>query len=240
MRYALLAVAAALIMTPIASAQADDGLHLPPEGHTLLNLSASERVTMPQDTLMASLRIEAKSADTSKIQNDINTAMEKAIAEAKKVKGVKVSTGSYYVYEQQVDQRTKIWLGQQTIELESKDSAALLKLTGDIQKMGFLMNGLNYTLSVEKTEEVRDELMVKALDKLKAKAEKVTKALGKSGYELTDVNVDGGGPIAPMYKAMAMRADMAGASEMAMAAPVAEPGETDVTLTVSARALLKP
>src|SRR5690606_30877633 len=123
---------------------------------------------------------------------------------------------------------------------ESKDSAALLKLTGDIQKMGFLMNGLNYTLSVEKTEEVRDELMVKALDKLKAKADKVTKALGKSGYELTDVNVDGGGPIAPMYKAMAMRSDMAGSAERARAPPVAEPGETDVTLTVSARALLKP
>lgn len=239
MRYALVAALAALILTPFAPAMADDGLHLPPEGHTLLNLSASERVTMPQDTLMASLRIETKSADTAKIQNEINAAMEKAVAEAKKVKGVKVSTGSYYVYEQQVDERTKIWLGQQTIELESKDSAALLKLTGDIQKMGFLMNGLNYTLSVEKTEEVRDELMVKALDKLKKKAEMVTKALGKTGYELTDVNVDGGSPVMPMYKAMAMR-DSAGSAEMAMAPPVAEPGETDVTLTVSARALLKP
>ncbi len=239
MRYALLALASALTLIPFAAAHADDGLHLPPEGHTLLNLSASERLTMPQDTLMASLRIEAKSADTAKIQNDINAAMEKAVAEAKKVKDVKVSTGSYYVYEQQVDQRTKIWHGQQTIELESKDSAALLKLAGDIQKMGFVMNGLNYTLSVEKAESVRDELMVKALEKLQKKADMVAKALGKSGYELTDVNVDGASPVVPMYKAMAMRSDMAGA-EMAMAPPVAEPGETDVTLSVSARVLLKP
>lgn len=241
MRYALLAATAAVFsFLPLAAANADDGLHLPPEGHTLVNLSASERVTLPQDTLMASLRVEAKSADTAKIQNDINTAMEKAIAEAKKVKDVKVSTGSYHVYEQHVDQRTKIWHGQQTIQLESKDSAALLKLTGEIQKAGFLMNGLNYTLSVDKAEEVRDELMVKALEKLQNKAGVIAKALGKSGYELTDVNVDGSMPVAPMYKAMAMRADMAGGAEMAMAAPVAEPGETDVSLTVSARALLKP
>lgn len=239
MRYALLAIAALMTVTPFA-AQADDGLNLPPEGHTLLNLSASERMTLPQDLLIASLRIEAKSADTSKVQNDINTAMEKALAEAKKVKDVKVSTGSYHVYEQHVDQRTKVWHGQQTITLESKDSAAILKLSGEIQKMGFVMNGLNYTLSPEKAESVRDELMVKALEKLQKKAEMVAKALGKSAYELTDVNVDGGSPVMPMYKAMAMRADMAGGAEMAMAAPVAEPGETDVTLSVSARALLKP
>jgi predicted secreted protein len=241
MRYALLALSGALIMSSFTATAtlADDGLNLPPEGHTLLNLSASEQMTLPQDLLMASLRIEAKSADSSKVQNDINTAMEKALAMGKKVDGVKVSTGGYHVYEQYVDKNVKVWQGQQTIQLESKDSAALLKLAGEIQKAGFLMNGLNYTLSPEKAESVRDELMVKALKKLQDKAAMIAKALGKSGYDLTDVNVDGASPMPmPMYKTARM--EMAMASDAGMAAPVAEAGETDVSLSVSARVLLKP
>lgn len=216
-----------------------DGLHLPPEGHTLLNLSASERQTLPQDLLMASLRIEVDSADPVKVQNDINQAMEKALAEAKGVTAVKASTGGYNVYKYNPDQRTSVWRGTQTIELESKDAAALLKLVGEIQKSNFVMNGLNYTLSPEKAESVRDELMTKALQKLQEKAALVAKTLGKSGYELTDVSIDGGGPVMPMYKTMAMRGNMEGAA-MDMAAPVAEPGEADVSLSVSARVLLKP
>lgn len=239
MRYALLVLATLCVMTPFTAARADDdGLKLPPEGHTLLNLSASERMTLPQDLLMASLRIESKSADPKKVQNEINTAMDKALAMAKKVANVKVSTGGYQVYERYVDKTTKVWQGQQTIQLESKDSAALLDIAGKIQESGFVMSGLNYTLSPEKAEEVQDDLMVKALAKLQAKADKIAKALGKSGYALTDINIDGSGPVMPMYKSARM--EMAMSADAGMAAPVAEAGETDVSLSVSARVLLKP
>src|SRR5690606_17981515 len=120
-----------------------------------------------------------------------------------------------------------------------KDAAALLKLTGEIQAAGFLMNGLNYTLSPEKAEEVRDDLTVKALKKLQDKAAMIAKAMGKSGYEITDLNIDGASPVVPMYsKGMMMRAEMAAPADMAT--PVAEAGETDVSLSVSARVLLKP
>ena len=100
------------------------------------------------------------------------------------------------------------------------------------------MSGLNYTLSPEKAEEVRDDLMVKALEKLKTKAALIAKTLGKSGYDLTDVNIDGSSPVMPMYKAARM--EMAMSADAGMAAPVAEAGETDVSLSVSARVLLKP
>ena len=49
-----------------------------------------------------------------------------------------------------------------------------------------------------------------------------------------------GGPVMPMYKAMMGRAEMAMDAGAPMPTPVAEAGETDVALTVSARALIKP
>jgi predicted secreted protein len=81
--------------------------------------------------------------------------------------------------------------------------------------------------------------MVEALKKLTAKAQIVAKTLGKTSVELVDVNVDMGGPIQPMYnKAVMMRAEGMAMDE-AMPAPVAEAGESTLSLTVSARALIK-
>ena len=229
-----LAIAAA---TSVARA-GDGGLQLPPAGHTLVNLSASERTTLPQDLLTAALRIEARGAEPRKVQDDINKAMTKALALAKTVPTVKTSTGGYQVYEQRLERNVRVWQGQQTVQLESKDSAALLDLAGKLQGAGFAVSGLNWSLSPERAESVRDELLVKALGNLKTKAALVARTLGKSGYELTDVNLDGAPQPVPMYRAVRM--EMAMAADGAVAAPVAEAGETEVVVGVSARALLKP
>jgi predicted secreted protein len=227
-----------LVGLPAPAAAGDDGLRLPPTGHTLLNLSASERMTLPQDLLGASLRVESRSADPRKVQDDINKAMTRALALAKAVPTVKTSTGGYQVYEQRLERNVRVWQGQQTVQLESKDSAALLDLAGKLQGAGFAVSGLNWSLSPERAESVRDELLVKALGNLKAKAALVARTLGKSGYELTDVNLDGAPQPVPMYRAVRM--EMAMAADGAVAAPVAEAGETEVVVGVSARALLKP
>jgi predicted secreted protein len=227
-----------LIGHPAPAAADDDGLRLPPTGHTLLNLSASERMTLPQDLLGASLRVESRSADPRKVQDDINKAMTAALALTKTVAAVKTTTGSYQVYEQRLERNVRLWQGQQSLQLESKDSAALLDLAGKLQGAGFAVSGLNWSLSPERAESVRDELLVKALGNLKAKAALVARTLGKSGYELTDVNLDGAPPPMPMYRAVRMEMTMA--ADGAVAAPVAEAGETEVVVGVSARALLKP
>jgi predicted secreted protein len=235
----LVSASATLMLCLLApSAHADDGLQLPPTGHTVLNFSATERISLPQDLLTASLRIEARNADPRKVQADINTAMEKALATAKKIAGVKVTTGGYQVYEQRLERNLRLWQGQQTLQLESKNAAAVLELAGQLQAGGFAMSGLAYSLSPEKAESVRDELMVKALGSLKARAALVARTLGKSGYELVDVNLGGDMPVVPMYRTM--RAEMAMASADAAPPPSAEPGETEVAVSVSARALLKP
>jgi predicted secreted protein len=239
-RLSALALAGALAIAAAASVAraGDGGLQLPPAGHTLVNLSASERMTLPQDLLTAALRIEARGAEPRKVQDDINKAMTKALALAKAVPTVKTSTGGYQVYEQRLERNVRVWQGQQTVQLESKDSAALLDLAGKLQGAGFAVSGLNWSLSPERAESVRDELLVKALGNLKAKAALVARTLGKSGYELTDVNLDGAPQPVPMYRAVRM--EMAMAADGAVAAPVAEAGETEVVVGVSARALLKP
>lgn len=245
-RAALLSLLCLLVMPTAARAELD----LPPEGSTIINFSVTEKRTMPQDLLIASLRIEAEDkTDPGAIQRKINEAMKKALDLAKADSAFKVSTGSYSVYKYDqpviVNQKTGeqkndfLWKGSQTIDIESKDATKLLDTVGKIQDMGFAMNNLAYTLSPEVIDKVRDELMVEALKKLTAKADIVAKTLGKSAVSLVDVNVDAGGPVMPMYKAMMGREAMAMDAGAPMPPPVAEAGEQDVSLTVSARALIK-
>jgi len=254
MRIALLSLAAAAAiimpsMTPAAYAQ-EETIALPPEGHTILNISVTERTEVTQDTLSAALRYEMDGGSANEIQDAINKAVKSALDEAKKYNDVKTSTGGYHVYSynerNMVDPRTgepiskkKSWRGSQSITLEGENASALLELAGKIQEMGFLMGGLNYSLSPEKSESVRDGLMTKALGKLGTRASLAAKALNKSGYDILEVNIDSSMPSFPVYRMMAKGA-MAMDSAAEMAAPSAEAGESDVTMTINARVMLKP
>jgi len=246
--YVYMAVLLVNLISVNAYAQSDDGLKLPPPGAIILNLSATETQKVPQDLLVASLRVEAEDKDAAIVQSKINEAMKKALTLAKQETTVKAETGSYSVYRydptpQPVTSPTARqalkWRGSQTINLQSKDPDAALKLAGALQDLGFVMNNLGYTLSPEKYESVQDDLLTKALAKLTARADLAAKTLKKSGYDMLNVDLSPSGQIVPMY-ARANMAMMEGAMAKSMPAPVAEAGESDVSLTVSARAMLKP
>lgn len=217
---------------------------------TLISLSATERTKLKQDTLTASLKYELEGGSANEIQDKINTAMAKALESARGIEGATVSTGSYFVYmfdrADTIDPRTgkpmaskKLWRGSQSMTIEGKDATAILNAVGKIQELGLTMDNLNYNLSPEAAEAVRDDLMTKALAKIRTRADLAAKALGKSSVDIQQVTVDGASQPYPQPR-MYMKAEMAMASDAGVAAPVAEAGESDITLTVTARILLKP
>ena len=226
-------------------------LDIPP-GATLVNLSATERVEIDQDLLVATLRYEAQNADPRKLQDDINGIMNAALEKAKAVSSVKVSTEQYYVYPYDYDptpqpvqkgqlreKLQRIWRGSQGMQIKGTDAAALLKLAGELQDMGLAMGGLGYMISPDLLEKTQESLLEAALTKLKSKAERTAKGLGKTKADLLEVNVDMGGYYPQPMMARAPMADMAMA-KAEMAAPVAAAGQSEITLTVSARALIRP
>lgn len=208
-----------------------------PEGQTLVTLSVTERISVQQDLAIASLRIEAEDRDASVVQNRINTVMAQALQRARDVDDVSQSTGYYNVY--QVDRQPQggraetVWRGSQSLALESRDAQALLTLAGELQEMGLVMNQLSYQLSTGRADEVRDSLMEAAIARATAKAERATAALGKSRFEIAVLEVDTSSDYSPP---MMMRA-MADSGSGEMTPPSAEPGETEVTLTVRIQAV---
>lgn len=225
-------------------------ISFPGMGETILHISATERLQVPQDLLTASLRIEKEDTDAKAVQTAINTVMAKAVETAKGVSTVKVSTGHYYVYQydtnpQPVEKQggkpekpVMKWRGSQSLQLQSTKADDLLKLAGALQDSGLVMENLGYSLSPDKADEAKDTLMEAALAKVKLKAERAAKAMNKNRADLVEVNVDSSDNFihAPvMMRAMAMD----GAAMEKASAPTAAPGESEITLTVSAKALLK-
>ena len=237
----LLTFALLLTFSLPAMAQIQDPILTMPDGQVILNISATERREVEQDLLVANLSYVATNADARALQNEINEVMAEALKTARKVSDVKINTGSYQVHERHKPRtKEKEWRGQQSITLKSKDSEKLLKLVAKLQDLKLNMNGLNYTLSPETAIEIQDALMEDALKQLQTRANRAAKALGKSSAELRDVRVNGGGvPHHPVAYSRGMIAQAA-VAESAMAAPVAASGESTITLTVNARAILKP
>lgn len=236
----LLSTLTLLLFTLPAAAQDYKTILDIPEGATLVSLSATEQVEVAQDLLVANLQYQSDNANPKVLQDEINTLMKKAVEAAKKVQSVKVSTQQYYVYEvhQSEKRAAKLWRGNQGLQIKGKKSDELLELTGQLQEMGLTMSGLSYSVSPELLEETRENLLEETLVKLQSKAMRTAKALGKTSADILQINVDMGGyyPQVQMMRGMAM-AEMS--MDAKMAAPVAEPGESQISLTVSAQALLK-
>jgi predicted secreted protein len=199
-----------------------------------VNISTTETEAVQCDILTSNLYFEAEDSDSAKVQGAINAKIAQALAAVKLIPRLAMSTEQYSVYQADVPQKSKetkkVWRGSQGLSIKGSDTEALLKLTGELQGMGFLTSGLSYSLSSQKADETRDAMLDKAIDKLNKKAEQIAAKFGKSKVEFTSISIDNPPQalMTPVFKTSAFSA-----------APRAEPGFVDVTLTVFGSAVLK-
>lgn len=221
------------------AAGAQESMRLP-EGQTLLNLSVTERRQVTADTLVARLRVEGEERDAAALQEHINRRMESALEQANAVAGLQVSTGRYSVYRHQRQpeggRRETLWRGAQTLELETdSEPTALQELAGQLQAEGFLVSQLEYRLSEQAAEAVRDSLLEAAIERILQRAGRAAAALGKADLDVVELNMDGSGGTSPPIMLRSMTAEADGTRTT----PSAQAGESEVTLTVNARVVLR-
>jgi predicted secreted protein len=223
------AMALGLAATRPAGAQTTpDAADHPP---TVLQLSEHAQRMLPRDRLRVELRAEATDTDPRRLQEEINRRMTAAVARAKEVPGITLTTTGYGVFQERAERQPARWRGSEGLSLVGRDFAALLGLAGALQEQGLVMTGLAADLSREAARSVEDELAGEAVARIGERAGRIAAALGMSvaGYRSLRV----GNVAVPSLPLRAMAA--AGAP----AAPVAEPGEATVALEVEAEVLLR-
>lgn len=207
---------------------------------THLHLSAEGTVSEPPDVLVGDLTAEARSPSAVEAQRKVNAMMAQGMRDARAAEGIGARAMGYAVSQVDLDEgsvpvgphpRRMGWTAQQTLEVRGKDGERLLSLVGKLQDQGLATAALGWQLSPELARAARDGAMVKALQALRARADKAAQALGLKIDHLQDVRVDMAEPT-PIRPMMAMRMK-AGPAPQATASPqdITSEASADVVLT---------
>jgi predicted secreted protein len=210
---------AALLMVPLAALAQDSPLF------NMVSLSAQAESEVPNDTLVALLAVEAEGSDPAQLADEVNRSMQKALAAARGVAGVKLRSGGYEtipVYEKAHIAR---WRVRQELRLESQDFAAASRLIGELQA-SLVVTNVALTVSPEARRRAENALIDEALAAFRQRAQLVRDALKAKGYRIRDLQVSTGAPMPRVYAAA--RA-MAGSA----AQPAFEPGTSQISVSVS-------
>jgi predicted secreted protein len=198
---------------------------------TVLHLSQTAERSVMRDLLRVELRVEETAADARSVQTAINRRMAAALDRARQVQGVRVETGSYNVGEERPQNGPARWRGSQSLSLIGKDADATLKLAGALQSDGLSTTSLAYEVSPETVRGAEEDLTAQALAALDHRAASIAGYTHLAVLRYRDLRVGnaetGGRPMPRM-------------AAMATAAPVAEPGEAVIRVTVEAELLLSP
>lgn len=209
LRKILLASGTALSMSALfalgaTSAQAET------TGYNQLSFNAEVKSEVANDEVRASLYKKAQAADSKTLAKQLNTAINSAMAIAKRYPTVTIKTGQQSTYPR-YDKNDKIigWTGQANIELKSTDFAATSQLIADLQQT-LVMDNLSFGVSEKKKEELERQLMIQASKAFQDQAKTLTSAWNAKGYRVINVSLNTGSNYPrPMYGAMMKTESMA-------------------------------
>ena len=204
----------------------------------IAQLSASGAIEVQQDSLSITMSATREGADANAVQTQLKTALDAALAEAKKSAQpgqMDVRTGNFSLYPRYgKDGKISAWQGTTELVLEGRDFARISATAGKIQTL--TLGNVSFGLSREQRAKVEGEAQSQAIERFKAKAAEIAKSFGFSGYALREVSVNANEQgFTPRPRMLAMDAR---ASSAEAAVPV-EAGKSTVLVTVSGSVQLK-
>lgn len=208
-------------------AQSDNALN-----YNVVNVQAEATRQISNDEMHAVLYIEKSHKQPAQLATEITQLMNKATTLAKKYPQVKIETGTqntYPIYDND-NQKLKEWRGRAEIRLESTDFKATSQLVGELQQ-DFQTQSINFTVSDAQRKKVENELMVEASKNFQQRAQMLTSAWNKSGYNLVNLNLNTNNYF-PQPMMRASMAKFSAAPEMADAQDVSG-GESKITVNAN-------
>ncbi|NJM43499.1 MAG: SIMPL domain-containing protein [Brachymonas sp.] len=204
----------------------------------LVSLQAQGSLEVQQDMLSISMNTTRDGADAATVQTQLKTALDAALAEARKVAQpgqLDVRTGAFQLYPRHGrDGKINGWQGSTELILEGKDFSRISTLAGKINTL--TLGNVSFSLSREARARVEAEVTAQAIERFKSKAQEISKGFGFAGFALREVSVnanDQGYVSRPRMMAMEAKTMSADA-----AVPV-EAGRSTVVVTVAGSVQMK-
>jgi predicted secreted protein len=208
----------------------------PPPVTPVVTLTASATASVANDRMYAWLRAEADNADPARAAAEVNAKMAKALARAKGIAGVDVTTSGYSSYQVTEKNQPTRWRVTQSLSLDGSDFATMAALVSKLQADDLLLlSGMNFAVSPDGRRKAEDALTQQAIKAWQARAQNAARGFGSDAWRTGKVTIQTGDYTRPQpMMRMAPSAMSAGG-----APPVSvEGGNTDVTVTVIGEAVL--
>lgn len=216
---------------------------VPAMAQTILTLSASGSAQGEPDEAVAHFEMQATKPDAASAQAVVNAAIAKALAEARAVPGVVVTTGSYNTYTTTYDPKGQDQsTAQQSLTLTQQAAngvpdKAFTTLLGKLQADGLMLTGLDGQLSKAGRQQVQKLALQDAISNLRAQAGDIASALHKQVGALQTLTVDTSNNSVPRFQP---RMFAAASAPMSAPPPESAPAEITVNTTVNAKIALDP
>lgn len=182
--------------------------------------------SVSNDRMQAVLAVQDEDEDAARLADRINKAMAWALEQSRGQKIIQVHTGGYST--QPIYQKDNIagWRASQELILDSSDFVKLGKMIGVLQQR-LKLRAVNFSVAAETRAGLEDQLIDKALNDFKRRAEQVRANIGTKAYRIVELNImTEDAPIQPMPM---MRAE---AMSKSVATPSFEGGESEVRVSV--------
>jgi len=215
-------VAASLLSVAAVASDGNDNTH-----YDRINLLATASDKIDNDILEATLTMHREGRNPSMLSEEVNSAIQWAIGEAKKVSGVTVQTLGYQTNPVYQQQRLSAWRVRQSLRLESKDITGLSQLIGKLQER-LAVEQVGYRISAQRRNTVEENLITEAMALFQRRAKLIAKQMDRDRYRVVQMNINtGGAPMRPM-----MHTEMSAMADTRIA-PSFEAGAQTVTVSVS-------
>lgn len=212
-----------------------------PNAGTVVVMTGSAEVELPNDEAVVNFFYEAQDADLGKAQAIVNQRVGDGTAALKRADPkAQIETsgyGSYPVYSGSSNRAIVGWRVRQGVTLKTDSLATLPKTVAAVQST-LSVGGIDFRLSKAARERVEGQLIQQAIANLNARVAAAAQALGVPAQRIRieEVNFGGreGGPV-PIAAAR-----MAPMAAEGMPAPTFEAGRSVERLMVSGKARLLP
>ena len=206
----------------------------------MLTLSADARSQVANDEMLVTLAVERDGTQLAELNAAVVAQLDAALAEAKRVEGVRARLGSIQTMPQfdRSGNRTTGWRVRGEVQLESRDLKALPALAGRLAERMQLV-GVAFRLSEPRRRQEESRLLADAARAFGERASDAARAFGFSGYAIRELALgDSNAPAPrPMFRARAEMAQMASAAVMPLPA---EGGDSEVVVSVTGTVELRP
>ncbi|QCB45198.1 SIMPL domain-containing protein [Hydrogenophaga sp. PAMC20947] len=211
-----------------------------PVSANVVQLAASGFLDVQQDWMTLRLSVTREGADAAQVQSQLRTALDSALGIAKGAAAEQqllVHSGNFGVYAR-YDKAGKVsgWQGQGELVLEGRDFTRIARTAAQMQPLA--VSNMVFSLSREAQQQLESDVQALAIERFQRRAGEVAKAFGFGAYELKEVSIssaDTGDERVFRRQTMAMEA----ASSLDKDPLPAEPGRSQLTVTVSGAVQLK-